>query len=149
MYALAAPAFAAAAVGRQVLATIPVGTARILIVARVPIEDGLARRWLDRWRGRRSSASTVERGGCRVLAVVDDDEVALETGPCDTRCHGGQELLVVATRRGLATSLHRATAPERREEASRSRFRPRDRLEGIARDLGSRWQALLARIRAL
>ena len=40
IYALAAPAFAAAAVGRQVLATIPVGTARVLIVARVPIEEG-------------------------------------------------------------------------------------------------------------
>ncbi len=48
IHALAAPAFAAAAVGRQVLATIPVGTSRVLVAARVPIEEEprpMARRW--------------------------------------------------------------------------------------------------------
>jgi Trk K+ transport system NAD-binding subunit len=145
--ALAAPAFAAAAVGRQVLATIPVGTARILVVARVPIEAGSR---ADRSSVAREEerASTGERGGCRVIAVIDGDEVAWRPDPT-TRLIAGQEMLVVATRRGLATTLLRATAPYERELVPRPRSRARERLERVARDLGARWRALLARLRAL
>jgi hypothetical protein len=105
IYALAAPAFAAAAVGRQVLATIPVGTARVLIVARVPIEDGAPADGSS-VAVEESSASSVELGGCRILAVVDHDTVSWKP-PADQRITAGQELLVVATRRGLATTLRR------------------------------------------
>ena len=105
IYALAAPAFAAAAVGRQVLATIPVGTARVLIVARVPIEEGAPADGSS-VAVEESSASSVERGGCRVLAVIDHDVVSWKP-PGEQRIVAGQELLIVATRRGLATTLRR------------------------------------------
>ena len=70
---LAAPAFAAAMLGRQVLATIPVRR-RVLLVAELPIGDGLAARAPD--RGRRSTG----RHEARLLAI--------RTGA--TRCCGGR-----------------------------------------------------------
>jgi Trk K+ transport system NAD-binding subunit len=103
--ALAAPAFASAAVGREVLATIPVGTHRILIVARVPIEEGSEADGSS-VRAEQEAASQVERGGCRVLALVDADQVRWKPDP-DTTVEAGQELYVVATRRGLATIVQR------------------------------------------
>lgn len=142
--ALAAPAFAAAAVGRQVLATIPVGTSRILVVARVPVEDGSRAdgSTVEREEG---SASSVERGGCRILAILDRNEVSWRPDR-SARVVAGQELVLVATRRGLAESLRRATAPARVADASR-RTRPRDRLTMVSRALRARWRALIARIR--
>ncbi|MCY7419215.1 MAG: NAD-binding protein, partial [Chloroflexi bacterium] len=108
IHALAAPAFAAAAVGRKVLATIPVGTARVLIVARVPIEedapaDGST---IAVEEGR---ASSVELGGCRVLAILDGDTVRWKPSPSEP-LRAGHELLIVATRRGMATTMRRARA---------------------------------------
>lgn len=142
--ALAAPAFAAAAVGRQVLATIPVGTSRILVVARVPIEAGSRAdgSTVEREEGR---ASSIERGGCRVLAVVDHDEVSWRPDPA-TRLVAGQELVLVATRRGLALSLHRATAPTRVEPPPRRR-RATAGMARIGRTLRARWRALWSRLR--
>ena len=105
IHALAAPAFAAAAVGRQVLATIPVGTARVLIAARVPIEEAAIADG-STVEVEEGAASSVERGGCRVLAVIDGDEVRWKP-PADQRITAGQELLIVATRRGLATTVRR------------------------------------------
>jgi Trk K+ transport system NAD-binding subunit len=142
--ALAAPAFAAAAVGRQVLATIPVGTARVLVIARVPIEEG-SRADGSTVAQEEASASAVELGGCRVMAVVTRDEVSWRPDP-STRLVAGQEALLVATRRGLAAALHRAMAPARREE-ERPRPRARDRVAGIVDGLRVRWRALVSRVR--
>jgi Trk K+ transport system NAD-binding subunit len=142
--ALAAPAFAAAAVGRQVLATIPVGTARILVIARVPIEEGSRTDGSSVGR-EESSASSVEQGGCRVLAVISRDEASWRPDPT-TRLEAGQEILLVATRRGLAASLQRATAPTRHGD-ERPRQRRRDRVAGIGRGLRARWRALVGRLR--
>lgn len=140
--ALAAPAFAAAAVGRQVLATIPVGTARILVVARVPIEEG-SRADGSTVAAEEGSAAAEPRGGARIIAVIDGDEVSWRpTG--DTRLSAGQELLLVATRRGLATSLHRATAPARIATA-RPRRRARDRVSSLVVSLVARLRRSLRR----
>ena len=106
--ALAAPAFAAAAVGRQVLATVPVGTRRLLIVARVPVEAGSAAEG-STVTAEEAAGSRVELGGCRVLALVVGDEVRWDPAPGDTVA-AGTELVVVATRRGLAAVVQRGTA---------------------------------------
>ena len=98
---LAAPAFAAAAVGRDVLATIPIGQRRVLIVARVPVEAGSpaeGQTIADEER----AASTAPLGGLRVIASVEGDAVRWTPTP-DQRIAAGSELLVVATKRGLAT----------------------------------------------
>jgi Trk K+ transport system NAD-binding subunit len=142
--ALAAPAFAAAAVGRRVLASIPVGTEGILVVARVPIEEAS-----------QADGSTVAReeagvasmgmGGGRVLAVIDGDEVSWRPAG-SARVAAGQELLLVATRRGLAASLRRATAPSRVQRPPR-RERVRHRLATLADDVSSWLRRLLGRDR--
>jgi Trk K+ transport system NAD-binding subunit len=108
IHALAAPAFAAAAVGRQVLATIPVGTARVLIVARVPIEEGAPADG-STVGVEESRASSVELGGCRVLAIIDGQSVRWKPASTE-RLKAGQEVLIVATRRGLAATVRRGRA---------------------------------------
>ena len=143
--ALAAPAFAAAAVGRQVLATIPLGMSRILVVARVPVEVG-SRADGSTVAREEGSASSVERGGCRILAVVDGDAVSWRPA-ASTRVMAGQELVLVATRRGLAMSLRRATAPTRIEPSPRG-GRAMDRMTGVGRAIRARWRAMLSRLRA-
>ena len=112
--ALAAPAFAAAAVGRQVLATLPVGSGRLLIVARVAVEAGSAAEG-STVTAEEEAGNHVERGGCRVLALVVGDAVRWEPAPGDAVA-AGMELVVVATRRGLAKVVHRGTA--RRAQAA-------------------------------
>ncbi len=116
IHALAAPAFAAAAVGRQVLASIPVGTSRVLIVARVPIEESAPADG-STVAVEESQASSVEHGGCRVLAVVDGDEVRWKPS-ADERVRAGQELVIVATRRGLAASVRRGQTRHPRAEVA-------------------------------
>jgi hypothetical protein len=65
--ALAAPAFASAAIGRTVIATIPVGVGRVLIVTSVQVEPGSAAD--GSWVGDQEDGATgVERGSCKVLA---------------------------------------------------------------------------------
>jgi len=140
--ALAAPAFAAAAVGRQVLATIPVGTARILVVARVPIEEA-SQADGSTVTAEEASAASMELGGARVVAVLDGDEVSWRP-PGGTRLLAGQELLLVATRRGLATSLRRAMAPARIPRVAR-RERVRDRLTTLVEAASSWVRRLLGR----
>jgi Trk K+ transport system NAD-binding subunit len=130
--ALAAPSFAAAAVGRQVLATLPVG-ARILVVARVPVEEGSVADGSSVAR-EEDAAGSVARGGCRVVAVIDGDEVRWRPDG-SARLTAGREMLVVATRRGLATSLQRATAPSRQA-------RPRRRSERIAAAATGLWSRI-------
>ena len=144
IHALAAPAFAAAAVGRQVLATIPVGTAWVLIVARVPIEqdapaDG------STIAAEESRASSVELGGCRVLAIVDGDTVRWKPSPSE-RLRAGHELLIVATRRGMATTMRRGRSGSD-EDTRRPLTSPRRglRLPSLA-DLGASVRHLFARL---
>ena len=103
--ALAAPAFASAAIGRTVLATIPVGVGRVLIIASVPVEPGSAADGSS-IAEEEDRASRVERGGCRVLAVAESDRVAWKPVP-ERRLEAGDELVVVATRSGLAKIVQR------------------------------------------
>jgi Trk K+ transport system NAD-binding subunit len=95
---LAAPAFAAAAVGRQILLSIPVGP-RVLVVARLPVEAGSP-----------ADGSTVGAEEAEVEARV----LALERGSGRTwepagamTMAAGDRLLVVATRRGIAEAVRR------------------------------------------
>jgi Trk K+ transport system NAD-binding subunit len=99
---LAAPAFAAAAIGREVLLTIPVGP-RVLLVARAPIEPGSP-----------ADGSTVGDEGD---AVTEARILALESpggriwGPsAATPMAAGDSLLFVATRAGGAAQLLRTEA---------------------------------------
>lgn len=105
IHGLAAPAFAAAALGLTVLVTIPVGTSRVLIAAQVPVEDGSAADG-STVAEEEGSASSVEQGGCRILALVDQETVRWKPGP-EERIGAGQELLAVGTRAGLAVTVHR------------------------------------------
>jgi Trk K+ transport system NAD-binding subunit len=103
--ALAAPAFASAAAGREVVATIPVGAQRMVVVARVPIEPGSEADG-STIAQEESAASRIERGGCRVLALVDAADIHWKP-QAEMRVAAGQELYVVATRRGLAALVRR------------------------------------------
>jgi len=144
IHALAAPAFAAAAVGRQVLATIPVGTARVLIVARVPIEEDAPADG-STIAVEESRASSVELGGCRVLAIIDGDTVRWKPWPSEG-LRAGHELLIVATRRGMATTMRRGRAGAD-EDSRRPATSPRQglRLPSLA-DLGASVRHLFARL---
>ena len=102
---LAAPAFAAAAVGRAVIATIPVGQQRVLIVARVPIETGSQADGSTVATEERS-ASAMVLGGLRVLAVATGTDIRWQPQPAEVVA-AGSELVVVATKRGLAAALRR------------------------------------------
>ncbi|MBA2255467.1 MAG: NAD-binding protein [Chloroflexi bacterium] len=99
---LAAPAFAAAAVGREVLLTIPVGP-RVLVVARGPIEAGSP-----------ADGSTV---GDEEEAVAEAEILALETPrgrswrpDAATPMVAGDSLVFVGTRAGMAAQLFRTEA---------------------------------------
>ena len=99
---LAAPAFAAAATRSEVVATVPVGDRRVALFARlrVPIGSSL--------EGRR--AMDFDRAGSmRVLAVADPgSEVARWDVPPDEMLDADEEIVVAATRAGLADLLHLA-----------------------------------------
>jgi Trk K+ transport system NAD-binding subunit len=141
VYALAAPAFAAAAVGREVLATIPVGPHRILVIARLPIEEG-SHADGSTVDAEERGASAVELGGCRVLAVVEGDEVSWRPAG-GVRLGPGQELLVVATRRGLSAMLRSATAATARAHPIPVP-RTADRVTSIVSGIWSRIRRLFA-----
>ena len=97
---LAAPAFATAALGSEVLATIPVGDRRVILFARLRAGDGSG------LVGRR--AGELARPGERRIAawLPAGDESAGDWTPDDATVVGvGDELLAVATRQGLADLL--------------------------------------------
>ena len=98
---LAAPAFAAAMLGRQVIATIPVKR-RVLLVAEVPIGAGSM---LEH-----KPISTVTRDHeVRLLAVRTAGQVLWR--PSGGRpLKQGERLLVIATRGGLSTLTNESTA---------------------------------------
>lgn len=97
---LAAPAFAAAMMHRQVLATIPVGRS-VLLIAEVPIRGG-------QLVGARLELASVP-GRARVFALQRHGSDRLELPPPSAyRLARGDRLVVVATRRGLTTLLDQA-----------------------------------------
>lgn len=101
---LAAPAFAAAMLGRQVLGTIPVGR-RVLLIAEVPVQPGSP---LD---GLASGAVNTPRQ-VRLLAIHRSATDTLELPPPDDhRLAGGDRLIVLGTRAGLGRVLVRSSTP--------------------------------------
>jgi Trk K+ transport system NAD-binding subunit len=103
--ALAAPAFAAAAVGRQVLASIPLSARQVLMVARVPVEAGSPADG-STVASEESMGTDIESDDCRVLALVVGDQVRWTPAGTD-RVHAAMELVVVATRRGITSAVSR------------------------------------------
>ena len=114
---LAAPAFAAAAMRSEIVATIPVGDRRIVLFARLRVPAGSA------LAGR--LASTLDRiGAVRLLAVADPgSEVARWEIPPDEILDPDEEIVVAATRQGLGELLRlaasRATGADDRVPAKR------------------------------
>ncbi len=102
---VAAPAFAAAATRTEVVATIPVGDRRLALFARLRIPEGSALQGLP--------ASSLDRAGSlRVLAVADPGaEDARWDVPDDEVLDAGEEVVVAATRAGLAELLQLASSP--------------------------------------
>jgi GMP synthase-like protein len=93
---LAAPAFAAAAEGERVLATISVGIP-VLIVARVGMDAGC--------KAEGSTIADLERAtGSRVLLLTGGGRQSWRP-PGERLLQAGQELVVVVTRGGLARVL--------------------------------------------
>ena len=99
--ALAAPAFAAAALGEQVDAIIPAGT-RVLLVARIRVEPGSL-------ADGSTVAGAVAGLDARVFAVLTGGAPRWRPAP-NTLLAAGDELALVATRAGLAGVLARTEA---------------------------------------
>jgi Trk K+ transport system NAD-binding subunit len=100
---LAAPAFAAAAVRSEVVATVPVGDRRVILFGRLRVPAG------SRLEGR-LAASLGATGALRVLAVADPgSEVARWDYPADEVMDADEEVVVAATRAGLADLLQLAS----------------------------------------
>ena len=101
---LAAPAFAAAAIGSEVIATVPVGDKRMILFARLRVPAG------SMLEGRLAS-SLGAAGALRVLAVADPgSEHARWDFPADEVIDAGEEVVVAATRAGLGDLLHLAAS---------------------------------------
>jgi Trk K+ transport system NAD-binding subunit len=99
---LAAPAFAAAAMGSDVIATVPVGDRRVVVFARVRVNAGSALdgALLD------DVNATGER---RILGTVGPDASPARWDPDPGAVLApGTDLVVAATRAGLAALLDRA-----------------------------------------
>ena len=101
---LAAPAFAAAAMRSEVIASMPVGERRVLLFARLRVPSGSS------LEGRLAS-SLGGAGSLRVLAVADPgSEVARWDVPADEVMDAGEEVVVAATRAGLGDLLQLAAS---------------------------------------
>lgn len=96
---LAAPAFAAAALGSEVVATVPVGDRRVIAFARVRVAPG------SRLEG--TAVGSLDRPGeHRVLGTVGPDASPTSWNPAaETRLRAEDDVLVAATRAGLANLL--------------------------------------------
>jgi Trk K+ transport system NAD-binding subunit len=102
---LAAPAFAAAAMGSDVIATVPVGDRRVVVFARVRLHAGSA---LDGSRVGDVDAT----GERRILGTVGPDASPARWEPDPNAVLApGTDLVVAATRAGLAALLDRARPP--------------------------------------
>jgi Trk K+ transport system NAD-binding subunit len=116
--ALAAPAFAAAAVGREILASIPLSARQVLLVARVTVEPGSAADGSTVESEERAGTSAAS-GECRVLALVVGDQVRWSPGPAETVL-AGTEMVIVATRRGVSAAVARGARRSGAADPSRS-----------------------------
>jgi Trk K+ transport system NAD-binding subunit len=99
---LAAPAFAAAAIGSEVVATVPVGDRRVMLFARIPVTEGSGLAG--------APIGALDRPGERSILAIDgpgDDDAEWTPGP-DDAAQAGDELIVAATRAGLARLLERS-----------------------------------------
>jgi hypothetical protein len=95
---LAAPAFAAAMVERQVIGTIPVGR-RVLLIAEVPVGDGTG-------LNRLTVHEVEQRFEVRVIGLQRRTEQRLDWQPsADHQLVPRDRLMVVATRSGLGQIL--------------------------------------------
>jgi Trk K+ transport system NAD-binding subunit len=102
---LAAPAFAAAMLRREVLGTISVGR-RVLLIAEVPVQAGSP---LD---GLASHAINAPRQ-VQVIAIQHHETDTLELpAPPDHLLTSGDRLIILATRAGLGRVLIRSVATE-------------------------------------
>ena len=102
---LAGPAFAAAATRTEVVAAVPVGDRRMALFARLRVPAGSALEGVP-------AASLDAVGAVRLLAVADPGvETARWDIPDDEILDVDEEVVVVATRAGLADLLHRAATP--------------------------------------
>jgi len=103
---LAAPAFAAAAIGSEVIATVPVGDKRVILFARLRIPKGSS------LEGRLAS-SIGRTGALRLLAVASpgSDQARWDI-PADEVLDAGEEVVVAATRAGLGDLLQLARSRE-------------------------------------
>jgi Trk K+ transport system NAD-binding subunit len=102
---LAAPAFAAAALGSEVLMTIPVGDRRVVLVGRVRVPDGSG-------LAGRTVGSLDGAGARRILALMRDWSAAEDAAGAatwlpspDRKVEANEEIVFVATRAGLAEIL--------------------------------------------
>jgi Trk K+ transport system NAD-binding subunit len=102
---LAAPAFAAAMLEREVIGTIPVNR-RVLLLAEAPICAGSS---LDG----ATIAVADEVGEVRVIALNTDDGRTVWSPPGDRVLRPEDVLVVVATRQGLGELLGRSALPLR------------------------------------
>jgi Trk K+ transport system NAD-binding subunit len=108
---LAAPSFAAAMVEREVIGTLSVGRAPVLI-AEVPVYAGSA------LVGQVIRAVN-EPGGARVIAVRHAGADRLDYRPMPSyRLRSSDRLIVVATRVGLGTLLASSIPPETQPESA-------------------------------
>ena len=100
---LAAPAFAAAATRTEVVATLPIRDRRVALFARLRVPEDSA------LEGRLAS-SLDHVGALRLLAVADaGSDIAGWAVPADEVLDAGEEVVVAATRAGLADLLHLAS----------------------------------------
>lgn len=106
---LAAPAFAAAMQGTNVLRTIPVGKHRVLLIAEVPIQAGSSLVG--------EAVSNVNKPGeVSVIAITYRGTSTLtQPAPSHHPLVSGDKLFIVATRPGLYQVQTRAKDRERRE----------------------------------
>jgi Trk K+ transport system NAD-binding subunit len=102
---LAGPAFAAAATRTEVVATVPVGDRRMVLFARLRVPAGSALHG-------RAAADLDQPGARRVLAVADPGSAEARWDiPPDEILDPDEEVVVAATRAGLAELLHLASIP--------------------------------------
>ena len=101
---LAGPAFAAAALGSEVLAAVPIGDRRILVFARIVVQAGSGLEG-------RTVAAIDEVGARRILTVTPPRGPATWRPAPDVTVAAGDELVVATTRSGLAKLLDRSRPP--------------------------------------
>ena len=112
---LAGPAFAAAALGSEVVAAVPIGDRRIVVFSRLVVQAGAE------LEGRAVGAID-EVGARRILAIAAPGSPARWRPAPEGTIAAGEELVVATTRSGLARLLEQsrtaAPVPRRTAEAA-------------------------------